>query len=225
MSSPPSLLDDPAIVRHGSPTRFTVTPAAIPSEAKAEKVASDEEASALEYVADVSGSGVRGILKRPRCFSESHSDYLRMMSSVESTESNVPEESEVGDFGRVERTRTDSSGSKKSVRFNEVVQRQVYRQNSSILGQKSKNQKKAEQKKRKAAARRASEGDVNLMATSASSCDDDYHNNNHDSGLASSMDDEVDDFKKANENKKKAPRKVSEFLEESSSDLIFDLDF
>ena len=50
-------------------------------------------------------------------------------------------------------------GSKKSVRFNEVVLRQVYRSNSSILGQKHKNQKKAEQKRRKAA-RRASEGDV-----------------------------------------------------------------
>merc|ERR1712156_677986 len=53
----------------------------------------------------------------------------------------------------------DSMGSKKSVRFNEVVLRQVYRSNSSILGQKHKNQKKAEQKRRKAA-RRASEGDV-----------------------------------------------------------------
>ena len=49
-------------------------------------------------------------------------------------------------------------GSKKSVRFNEVVLRQVYRSNSSILGQKHKNQKKAEQKRRKAG-RRASEGD------------------------------------------------------------------
>ena len=50
------------------------------------------------------------------------------------------------------------AGSKKSVRFNEVVLRQVYRSNSSILGQKHKNQKKAEQKRRKAG-RRASEGD------------------------------------------------------------------
>ena len=50
------------------------------------------------------------------------------------------------------------AGSKKSVRFNEVVLRQVYRSNSSILGQKHKNQKKAEQKRRKTN-RRASEGD------------------------------------------------------------------
>jgi hypothetical protein len=51
------------------------------------------------------------------------------------------------------------SGSKKSVRFNEIVQRQIYRSNSSILGQKNKNQKKADQKKRKTE-RRVSEGDV-----------------------------------------------------------------
>ena len=49
---------------------------------------------------------------------------------------------------------------KKSVRFNEVVQRQVYRSNSSILGQKMKNQKKNQQKMRKRAERRASEGDT-----------------------------------------------------------------
>ena len=80
-------------------------------------------------------------------------------------------------------------GSKKSVRFNEVVLRQVYRSNSSILGQKHKNQKKAEQKRRKAA-RRASEGDVPSPSSgglttpfSADESEDQDHTN--DSGLAS----------------------------------------
>ena len=59
------------------------------------------------------------------------------------------------------KSNASSADSKKSVRFNEVVQRQVYRQNASILGQKIKNMKKAEQKRRKAEQkRRASEGDL-----------------------------------------------------------------
>ena len=44
-----------------------------------------------------------------------------------------------------------SSGSTttKTVRFDAVVKRQVFRQNASILGQKTKNMKKAEQKARR----------------------------------------------------------------------------
>jgi hypothetical protein len=38
-----------------------------------------------------------------------------------------------------------AGSAKKSVRFSEVVHRQVFRSNSSILGQKLKNTKKAEQ--------------------------------------------------------------------------------
>ena len=60
-----------------------------------------------------------------------------------------------------------SGGSKKSVRFSEVVHRQVFRTNSSILGRKMKNTKKAEQKKRRAVTRRVSEGDVENFSASS----------------------------------------------------------
>jgi dynein assembly factor 2 len=60
-----------------------------------------------------------------------------------------------------------SGSSRKSVRFSEVVHRQVFRSNSSILGQKMKNTKKAEQKKRRAIERRASEGDAEHFSSSS----------------------------------------------------------
>merc|ERR1712001_820868 len=143
-------------------------------------------------------------------------------------------------------------GSKKSVRFNEVVLRQVYRSNSSILGQKHKNQKKAEQKRRKAA-RRASEGDVpcdseSPFTQSADESEDLDHTN--DSGLPSSMEESSSEKGGPKSNKKVEPKKQnspaadvdvktqkslkgklrskvsSRFINESQhSDLIFNLDF
>jgi hypothetical protein len=95
-----------------------------------------------------------------------------------------------------------SSSSRKSVRFSEVVHRQVFRSNSSILGQKMKNIKKAEQKKRRAIERRASEGDAEHFASSSGDGvhkagswmnvryggkDDDDDDSHTDSGMASSM--------------------------------------
>ena len=99
-------------------------------------------------------TNVKGILKRgARCLSESQAEYLSSIMTSMSMDSTITEESEA-------ESSKSSVESKKSVRFNEVVQRQVYRQNSSILGQKMKNMKKAEQKRRKAEQkRRASEGD------------------------------------------------------------------
>merc|ERR1711860_126949 len=96
------------------------------------------------------GRNVKGILRRTRGYSETNVDFLRMASPAESETSTIAEEDETDEVKR----------EKKSVRFNEVVQRQVYRSNSSILGQKLKNQKKNQQKKKKRAARRASEGDT-----------------------------------------------------------------
>jgi hypothetical protein len=105
------------------------------------------------------------------------------------------------------------AGSKKSVRFNEVVLRQVYRSNSSILGQKHKNQKKAEQKRRKAG-RRASEGDkpdsdskTSFSHDESEDCyQDQDQDHTNDSGMASSMDESsgsVDLTGNGNKNKKK----------------------
>merc|ERR1712029_360374 len=89
-------------------------------------------------------SNVKGILRRTRGYSETNVDFLRMASPAESETSTIAEEDAEDEVKR----------EKKSVRFNEVVQRQVYRSNSSILGQKMKNQKKNQQKMRKRAERR-----------------------------------------------------------------------
>lgn len=143
---------------------------------------------------------LRGILKRPRCFSE--------------------------------------SSSQKSVRFNEVVQRQVYRSNSSILGQKAKNLKKAEQKRRRAAEkRRLSEGDASSFM---SSCGDDsdaeemMSTKNDDSGVASSLDESgrVNNAGLKTKSKKVVKKSSAGAMKKSvdcaaaaNSDLIFNLDF
>jgi dynein assembly factor 2 len=155
-----------------------------------------------------------------------------MMSSASSTSSTIAEED----------LEESSIGSKKSVRFNEVVQRQVYRTNSSILGQKHKNQKKAEQKRRRAAARRASEGDTpsSLNSNFGTSADE---NDNEDSDEAEaagdsglSMDEKLDQDKKAktksNSKKVKGQKRskvAARFMEQGhhhdAQDLIFNLDF
>merc|ERR1711909_242868 len=64
----------------------------------------------------------------------------------------------------------DVTAHKKSVRFNEIVQRQIFRSNSSILKQKRKNEKRLEHKLKKrgercnvAVERRASEGDAESL--------------------------------------------------------------
>merc|ERR1712025_1387670 len=94
------------------------------------------------------------------------------------------------------------------------VQRQVYRQNSSILGQKMKNMKKAEQKRRKAEQKRlASVGDSpaegsSSLGKSPSSYQSDSDHIPNDSGLASSVDDSSED-KKVEKRLKKGNRKGS----------------
>ncbi|CAG9865023.1 unnamed protein product [Phyllotreta striolata] len=100
----------------------------------------------------------KGILKRfssgrfsvGRSISESSLDNF-VYSSVEnchtSLDSVIPEDGEV------------SSSEKKTVRFNDVVMSQLFRSNSSILGQKKKNQRKARNKKR-ALERRHSESEA-----------------------------------------------------------------
>jgi hypothetical protein len=56
-------------------------------------------------------------------------------------------------------TMSESSGTEKCVRFSDQVQRQLYRSNSSILGQRKKNQRK-NKNKRKNRERHSSEGSV-----------------------------------------------------------------
>lgn len=175
-------------------------------------------------VEDVAGTpGLHGILKprrSHRCFSESQTDLLSWASEASSCVSSITEED-----GSV-------AGSKKSVHFNEVVQRQVFRPNASILGQKTKNQKKNEQKKRRAEQkRRASEGDaehedkVNKEATGAADTEEEEHHN--DSGVASSVDEAgdsaLDKFKVKRNSNRKARKNLGN-VANTSNDLIFELD-
>jgi dynein assembly factor 2 len=151
----------------------------------------------------------RGILRQQRCDSESQACDIFI---------NDPEENN----DMLERER--NVGSKKSVRFNEVVQRQIYRSSSSIMGQKNKNQKKAEQKRRKTD-RRVSEGDAKSV-----------DRNVNDSRLGSSFDEAGDtNIKRGNRGRQPGLKKVKgsprfgeqpkEVIDGSTSDLIFDLDF
>ncbi|XP_015513485.2 protein kintoun [Neodiprion lecontei] len=97
----------------------------------------------------------KGILKSRRNYgftrsvSESSVDDSAMLaSSIDFHSDSIPEiNSESG-----------SSSLKKTVRFNDVVARQLYRSNSSILGQRKKNQRKLRNKKR-AHDRRTSESE------------------------------------------------------------------
>jgi len=141
------------------------------AEAAAQTTEDDERAGAvpLLVVSEEPPTNVKSILKpsvafrgQRRCFSESLADNL-VGTSQSSTSSclssdTIPERSE--DSAMSSLGSNSSEGSKKSVRFNEVVQRQVFRPHASILGQRHKNAKKNEQKRRKAQQRRASESDV-----------------------------------------------------------------
>ena len=115
-------------------------------------VVSEEPAAKVKSILKPAAGAFRS---QRRCFSESLVDTM-VGTSQSSTSSclssdTIPEESEEPG---------SSEGSKKSVRFNEVVQRQVFRPHASILGQRHKNAKKNEQKRRKAQQRRASESDA-----------------------------------------------------------------
>merc|ERR1712018_68509 len=118
----------------------------------------------------------RGILKRcvRRCFSESHatsqanSDNLAWSNAIfDAITSPMADSSSSSTSSEDGRMNDDVTAQKKSVRFNEVVQRQIFRSNSSILKQKKKNEKRQEHKLKKrvektnlATERRASEGDA-----------------------------------------------------------------
>jgi len=214
--------------------RFLVIPAKLSSNNNAEN-------GIGEVAREINSNNLRGILKRARCLSESQAEYLSLVTSVidsgSSTSSTIIGE-DIADQN-AGKSNASSADSKKSVRFNEVVQRQVYRQNASILGQKIKNMKKAEQKRRKAEQkRRASEGDLpengssvdGFKKISASYTSDSDHITN-DSGLASSVDESSEDkkkekrLKKGHRSKGSNNKKVENIANHHSADLIFNLDF
>jgi len=183
----------------------------------------------------------RGILKRKttedgraRCYSESNMDEMSAWSGCTTSLSETAiMEGEEGIF---------SSSQKKSVRFNEQVQQQLYRINSAILANTAKNRRKAEKKKR-ALERRMSEGDVGSLdsqqgtkvGTSSSvqdflkiTSDKDWTEGEDDSGLASSFEENlvltggegVD--RKPAKGKKMTKKRTKQF--QMTNELIFDLD-
>lgn len=120
----------------------------------------------------------RGILKhRTRSLSESQVGAFSTSAALESASSSLDievlqdkqryvDDEEEGEES-VEESLASSLGEKKSVRFNEVVSRQLFRSNSSILGQRAKNQRKAI-RKRKSQARKDSESEKSDTGINAS---------------------------------------------------------
>merc|ERR1719186_1742709 len=133
---------------------------------------SEERTSTGPYsVHDETGSvgSLRGILKKPPSYMSSNNSspceqwhFPRVMErgEVSSPCEQFPFRREMGRGRYLSESCVDQFSwcSKKAVHFSEIVRKQIYRSNSSILGQTAKNKKKAE-KKRKSAERRKSEGD------------------------------------------------------------------
>ena len=121
----------------------------------------------------------RGILKRcvRRCFSESHAtsqaanDNMAWTNSIlEAISDQISDSNSSAASSEQSRIMEDVPANKKSVRFNEIVQRQIFRSNSSIMKQKRKNEKKDAKKLKKrngrenlSVERRASEGDAESL--------------------------------------------------------------
>jgi len=192
----------------------------------------------------------RGILKRKnfemvgnrfRCYSESNVEDLGWASndklSFALSETKISEDEELV-----------FSSQRKSVSFNDQVQQQFYRINSTILANTAKNKRKAEKKKR-ALERRMSEGDAGSIEsegklgqkkgmTTSSSVDlsaitKEWEEESHeDSGLASSFEENIvlsgETVNKTNNNnqkpkaKKMTKKRSKQF--QMTNELIFDLD-
>ncbi|CAL8111471.1 unnamed protein product [Orchesella dallaii] len=115
--------------------------------------------------------GIKGILKRTgrvRSRSESFVDKMTLLRTGKDESISLESLNEEVESDEVLST---SPTHEKSVRFSDAVQRQLYRSNSSILGQKKKNQRK-NKNKRKTRERANSEG-------SASSLDADADDEDH----------------------------------------------
>jgi len=112
----------------------------------------------VRSMSESGNSPLKGILKRRpvmRFLSQCEEEISPPISntrnsqspSLGSTDINSSNESESEDDGL--RERSQSSSSKKSVRFSDRVQENVFRPNSSILGQRKKNQKKQQRKRKR----------------------------------------------------------------------------
>merc|ERR1719350_80580 len=158
----------------------------------------------------------RGILKRKvsglvgssrfRCYSESHLDEVSWSASGGLSQPTISEE-EVADF---------NGSTKKSVRFNEKVEQQLYRINSTILANTMKNKRKAEKKK------------TGSSSLDLSNIKNDWESEEHeDSGLASSFEENlVLTGENGGEGKTKAKKMTKKRSKQfvMSNELIFVLD-
>ncbi|KAG5677469.1 hypothetical protein PVAND_007227 [Polypedilum vanderplanki] len=136
---------------------------------KKEKVRSLSESSDEEHHNEIKVQNhhkYKSILKNRDSFSECHE-----MSSMDEHSKNMYSFS-ADDYGICESHDSLSESCKKQVRFSDIIMRQLFRSNTSILGQKKKNQKKKASRKR-ALERRHSEGSENEKHEEEDKDDDD----------------------------------------------------
>lgn len=179
------------------------------------------------------GNNFKGILKRNsrycRSFSESYSSIDDHIYSCSMDLHRFDSTGEIPEEG----SQTNLSEScKKTVRFSDVIRKQLFRMDSSILGQRKKNQKKKNQKLR-AMQRRNSEGDsVDYIdkapkPASFTKKKPSQTSPQHDSGLDLSIDANCDDSLQEKgsghtNNEKEKSKTVSDI--EFKNPLIFDLE-
>ncbi|EZA60182.1 hypothetical protein DMN91_010125 [Ooceraea biroi] len=121
-----------------------------------EKARSVSESSGDELASSSSSARhSKGILKSHRA-----RNFSRSVSESSADEASLPASCTDYHYDSVHdiNSESDCSSLKKTVRFNDVVSRQLFRSNSSILGQRKKNQRKLRNKKR-AHERRMSESE------------------------------------------------------------------
>ncbi|XP_076285629.1 PIH1 domain-containing protein Nop17-like [Lasioglossum baleicum] len=128
--------------------RFAMTKARSVSESSGDELTSNSLPSGT-------GTFAKGILKSRRTHG-----FSRSVSESSADENGMPMSSIDCNYDSVQdiNSESDCSSLKKTVRFNDVVSRQLFRSNSSILGQRKKNQRKLRNKKR-AHERRMSESE------------------------------------------------------------------
>ncbi|XP_076679486.1 PIH1 domain-containing protein Nop17-like isoform X1 [Andrena cerasifolii] len=116
---------------------------------------SESSGDELTSTSTVTGTFSKGILK-----SRHTHEYSRSVFESSADENGMPTSSIDYHYGSAQdiTSESDCSSLKKTVRFNDVVSRQLFRSNSSILGQRKKNQRKLRNKKR-AIERRLSESE------------------------------------------------------------------
>ncbi|XP_011498401.1 PREDICTED: protein kintoun [Ceratosolen solmsi marchali] len=115
------------------------------------------ESSGDEFASSIASS--TGSARYKSILKTGHNRFSRSISESSIDDSTAPLHSATfNDFVQELNSESEGSSLKKTVRFNDVVSRQLFRSNSSIFGQRKKNQRKLKNKKR-AQERRLSESE------------------------------------------------------------------